>query len=780
LNTQDYDGHFSLNKVNEIATLDYGYEVGGYQHFEVASFTGLVQLEVRYSEGFWALGFNYSDGPFTFANGLTNNFRVETFEISQTGATEAFLIQGGLRWTTVRLLTPGTVTFSKIGFRSSISTINVDSTPGSFQCSNNLYNQIWNLGARASTAACVDSGTQTSTWEVSESGTMMQGQLFAYSSLSDDFENYTLTFDSKILRGGTGWSIAGSLNLVLTGDLPKSTTFVNTNTSLTPPNSIILAAGWSFVNQTTLPSYFLDTFYVPFDVQENKWYTIETTISGTLELSVSVDGTQVFNVSLNDYYKGSRSFFSPPSWSAGPFGFAPWQDQLALYKNVYVHADNGTQIYYNPMTAPNTAGEFGVATLDGTVCLDGAKRDREVWLGDFFHTSHIIPVSTSRSDHIIGTLNFVLDRQYAAGPLPINALMGLPIEYLDLSETAALPALADYQILGLLAFESYFTGSGDIEFASETWPKWKKQIAWLISNVDNSTHLVTFSGFLGEASGTAISAALVQALDGASAIASFLNDPIASYYSSISKEIADGVNKHLWNANLGVYSNGLADLGNFSVAGTAFAITSGLAPPDRIASSLAALDQLKLWPGYKDNSADSTTDPTVNLSPNTNGFLLSALFSAKTTAPAKYLLDNLWGAMVTNNSYNSGASWEYVGQAGEPGLSRYTSLSHPWGGAPTYILTHWIAGIRPVTPGYQTFIINPVIDGLGLRWAKGTIQTKYGALSSSWSISGDDITFTVASPSGTTGSVVFGCGKAVPLAGGRTQTAKISQEACAC
>jgi hypothetical protein len=567
---------------------------------------------------------------------------------------------------------------------------------------------------------------------------------------------------------------------VLSGDLPKSTTFVNTNTSLTPPNSIVLAAGWSLVNQTTLPAYYLDTFPVPFDVKENEWYTIETTISGTQQLSVSLNGTQVFDVSLNNYYKGSRGFESPLSWSAGPFGFTPWQDQLATYKNVYVHADNGSQIYYNPMTAPDTAGEFGVATLDGTVCLDGAKRDREVWLGDFFHTAHIIPVSTSRSDHVTETLQFLLDRQYALGPVPINALMGQPIQYLDLSATATLPGLDDYQILGLLAFESYFMDSGDVEFVSATWPKWKKQIAWLISNVDNSTHLVNFSGFLGEANGTAISAALSQALDSAASVASLLNDPIASYYSSVSKDIADGVNTHLWNGNEGVYSNGLADLGNFSVAGTAFAITSGLATGDRITSSIAALEELELFLGFKDSSAADSSDPTVNLSPNTNGFLLSALFESGATAPAKYLLDNLWGAMIANDSYTSGASWEYVGQAGQPGLSRYTSLSHPWGGAATYILTHWIAGIRPMTPGYKTFIINPVIDGLGLQWAKATIKTKYGALSSSWSISGDAITFTVTSPSGTTGSVVFECGKAVPLVGGKTQTVEIFAETCAC
>jgi hypothetical protein len=51
-----------------------------------------------------------------------------------------------------------------------------------------------------------------------------------------------MIFDSKIVRGGTGWSVAGSVNLLLTGELPDETTFVNANRTLTPPNSLLLAA----------------------------------------------------------------------------------------------------------------------------------------------------------------------------------------------------------------------------------------------------------------------------------------------------------------------------------------------------------------------------------------------------------------------------------------------------------------------------------------------------------------------------------------------------------
>jgi hypothetical protein len=148
-------------------------------------------------------------------------------------------------------------------------------------------------------------------------------------------------------------------------------------------------------------------------------------------------------------------------------------------------------------------------------------------------------------------------------------------------------------------------------------------------------------------------------------------------------------------------------MGNFSVAGISFAITSGLSSSSRAASSLSALETLNLYPGYKDSSEVDSSDLTVALSPNTSGFLLSASMATDITAPVKYLLDNLWTTMLSANSYSSGASWEYVGQDGQPALGLFTSLSHPWGGAATYILTEYVTEIRPQTPGYETFLINP-------------------------------------------------------------------------
>ncbi|KAG3070426.1 hypothetical protein PI124_g21333 [Phytophthora idaei] len=88
--------------------------------------------------------------------------------------------------------------------------------------------------------------------------------------------------------------------------------------------------------------------------------------------------------------------------------------------------------------------------------------------------------------------------------------------------------------------------------------------------------------------------------------------------------------------------------------------------------------------------------------------------------------------MISNENYRSGASWEYVSQSLEPGLEEFTSLSHPWGGAPTYLLTNYVAGIRPVEFGFRRWIVNPLVTGLDITSASATVSTPYGALTAAW------------------------------------------------
>lgn len=204
---------FSLNGENSTATLDYGTERAGYPFFSVTSVSTPVQIEVKYSEAFIALDQPWSDGPYTFQPSLSNGFRVETFTVSTPGRFTSRLIQGGQRWETIRLLTPGTgnITFSRAGLEATVDTADLADLPGTFQSSDTGLNEIWTLGAKSVSVACLEKGSQGPVWEVdSEKGAFFGSVRPSGSLLGMDFENYTLQFDTLIDRGGLWWSVVSN------------------------------------------------------------------------------------------------------------------------------------------------------------------------------------------------------------------------------------------------------------------------------------------------------------------------------------------------------------------------------------------------------------------------------------------------------------------------------------------------------------------------------------------------------------------------------------------
>ncbi|KAJ0333688.1 hypothetical protein COL922a_010704 [Colletotrichum nupharicola] len=762
----------------------------GFPVFEVSALDGPTQIEVKYTEHFDGLNHPFGDGPYSFSNQLGNSFRVETFNITAKGKTVSPLLQGGQKWQSVRLLTNTTVTFSNVGFEATIPTVEPEDLPGQFSSDDEALNEIWKLGARAATAACVDKGSQPAIWTVDEeNGVLAQSTRPSMTWKATAWTNYTVEFDTKIKKGGTreltniqGGAIAGNgYTILLTGELPESNRFANVNETLTPPNTISLSYGPDFVNQTTLTSYILDVFKVPFTVKEDTWYHISTSMSPSGRLAVSINDTQVFNISRSDYpwalISSGASYSGTPDFT-GSFGF----DHAAYFKNAHAYdTANGSTLYSNNLTSQDVLVEYGTRANYESVCLDGPKRDRLVWLGDFYHTARISAISTSRTGQSRGTLQVLLDTQIANGQMSISPNLGYDLKSIA---NALAPSgsygLQDYQLLGLMAFNDHVRPTNDLDWARSTWPQWQKVIDWVLPQINTTTGLLTFDGgfaFTGPADGgSAISCEAVQSLNGAADVAAMLNDTAsATKYRMAASSLADAINEKLWNDDIGAYGYSLASLNDTSVAGTAFCITSGVAPPNRTARSIEALSQLKLGPGYKDTSLVSSNDSSINISLNTNGFLLHALFMGNATATGKALIESLWGAMLPGteaaNKSAVGTSWEYVNAATlQPGLGLFTSLSHPWGGAATYVLTEWAAGVQPAAGtdgfGYRNWVVAPAAGvEMGLKTARAKVVTAFdGDLSAEWKVEGGDLYVTIRAPTTTKGRFAYG-GKSIELYG---------------
>ncbi|KAJ5929675.1 hypothetical protein N7454_006625 [Penicillium verhagenii] len=782
---------FILTLDTPVATVDYGSEVAGYPFFEIESVDAPAQIVVKYSEPYHGLENVWGDGPYTFATGLSNAVRVETFNITKAGSVTSSLIQGGQRWQSIRLVAGKKVSISRVGFEPSVSVTDTNIFPTHFSSDDAVFNAVWRLGQKAVTLACLEKGSQKAVWDInSAKGAFVHSTRATPNVEASKLANYTLEFETSIERGGVWWSVAQNLGLgnaiqlLLVGELPEASTFANTN-------NILLAYGYGFVNQTTLDSYLLDTFTIPFNVHEKEWHTITTVLSGANQLAVQLNGTSVFNVSLSDYYTGG----SEVSFD-GSFGFGAYQDQSAWVRNAKVQdSANGSSLYTDSLRDQSALARYGTQANLGTVCLDGPKRDRLVWMGDFYHTSRIIGASTDRFDWSRGTLSFLLETQASNGQVNFSPSMGYdPTTTIDVFSTdGAYDGLEDYQILGFLAFYHLIQQTNDLKYAAHTWPQWQKQLTWLLSTINATDGLVDLdSAFLGTGDGgSAVSCITVEALNGAAEIASALgNTTAASTYKNSAEKLADAINTHLWNDELGVYSLGRSDKNDFSVAGIGLCITSGVANSTRASQAVSSqiLEKLKLGPGYKDDTTVNATESGVSISPNTNGFLLPALFMGNATTAAKNLLRSVWGAMLPedvetgfgNDTTSTGASWEYLGLDGSPGLGLFTSLSHPWGGAATYVLTEWAAGLRPASGpqgfGYKNWVLAPETGlEMGLKQASARVVTEGGnILSVAWEVEGDLLKVTVNAPHGTQGKIQIGS-KYETVSGGSTQTLRMKR-----
>jgi len=55
------------------------------------------------------------------------------------------------------------------------------------------------------------------------------------------------------------------------------------------------------------------------------------------------------------------------------------------------------------------------------------------------------------------------------------------------------------------------------------------------------------------------------------------------------------------------------------------------------------------------------------------------------------------------------------------------SLCHAWGASPIYLLGKYYLGVKPTSPGYQTYSVEPALGGL--QWIDGIVPTPDGDIS---------------------------------------------------
>jgi len=120
-----------------------------------------------------------------------------------------------------------------------------------------------------------------------------------------------------------------------------------------------------------------------------------------------------------------------------------------------------------------------------------------------------------------------------------------------------------------------------------------------------------------------------------------------------------------------------------------------------------------------------------------------------------------WMHMQSKGATTVWESWDGVDDAGKP----QASLNHYSKGAVVSFLHRYIAGLKPSSAGYETFVVKPFISA-GLTWAGTTLNTDFGTIEVGWKLDDERLTISTAAPAGTTGTIELPDGSLVEVAGG--------------
>ncbi len=126
-------------------------------------------------------------------------------------------------------------------------------------------------------------------------------------------------------------------------------------------------------------------------------------------------------------------------------------------------------------------------------------------------------------------------------------------------------------------------------------------------------------------------------------------------------------------------------------------------------------------------------------------WLLEALGRSGHVPEALAVIEASYGRMLERGATTWWEGWE-------SDQHYYSSLSHGWGGSPTWFLTTYVLGARQT--GASSWSVRPSFRGM--TWASGTLPLVDGVLGVDWQqVENGQFALDITAPSGTTGDAII-------------------------
>jgi hypothetical protein len=410
----------------------------------------------------------------------------------------------------------------------------------------------------------------------------------------------------------------------------------------------------------------------------------------------------------------------------------------------------------------------GVAGNQSPLILDGAKRDRNVWIGDIYveGPTNYVSLGSNGNEYLKQSIRLLGSHQLSSGfvtgclapQTPVHTGPPIPGKTACYSTSYSMyftPDLADY-----------YRATGDLAFVQSQFPVVQRQLGWNASRLNSLGLLVTdttdgldWDWYDGNKTGTVSMYNMLYYLnltESAYLARETGQADLATQYTNRAAALRTAINTSLFNSRTGVYDLGDKIRGTVSQDANAAAVLFGVAPASAVPGILAKLKST-LWGAHGPLPFSSDTRYSKLVSPFASSFELRARLATGDTTGAMQLLNDLWGQMVRPGPNYTGALWENLNADGTIPKGS-TSLAHGWASAPTSELTARVLGARPVRAGYATWIVQPQPGSLS--WTVGQVPTPHGPLAVKWGrASGGGFDMDVTAPNGTSGTI------AVPASG---------------
>ncbi|KAB5570178.1 alpha-L-rhamnosidase A [Coniochaeta sp. 2T2.1] len=437
------------------------------------------------------------------------------------------------------------------------------------------------------------------------------------------------------------------------------------------------------------------------------------------------------------------------------------------YDGVYTN-DLATDVFRADDTEPRQA--FSETLLDKLVLHDGAKRDRDPYVGDVAVSGLTSYLSHDTPEAARNVLADLADHQRDDGWIPPASIRNYTLP------------LFDYPLWWIVSTHNHLLYTGDVSYLSRSYLHLSKILdTYYPQHTSPQTSLLTRPANYGDyaflprsGSVTYYNALYVVALRAAAFLATSISDSSsASRWLKRATTVSTALLEHNWDSDAGAFFDGSVDSEGVLLPvhpqdGNALAILAEVTPPGsaKAESLLRYMDAATALPygnAFFDNSLLQSGSPSpLDAFENrvyafTSYFDLSARFSSPLSSTIASGFDQLRRLYGTMSRSDPGVTmWEGIsgGGTGEPYEGAFTSMAHGWSTGVVPLLTRFVLGVRSKDVGWDRWEVRVLKERDGVRWARGRVQTPKGGLGVEWrEEDGGGLTVEVDAPEGTGGEV---------------------------